>query len=234
MSWNNFLDVMLIRTNDTLQTTIFRQSTHNGVYIHWSSFAPRTWKRATLQGTEELLLDELKQIEEQFININGYPKWVFDQVNEECKAPRNPDYDNNVTVNNEIIITTHRLILPYKGEQGQNIIKSLNNYVERLLPQNQTAQHLYISRKLVSAFDIKDRTKLIHKHDLTYLVIFPENTCSEVYLAKATTRLNERIMEHASKGNKSHMLKHTLQYLVIHQFLKTILEYFRKNITTTK
>ena len=234
MSWNNFLDVMLIRTNDTLQTTIFRQSTHNGVYLHWSSFAPRTWKRATLQGTEELLQDELKQIEEQFININGYPKWVFDQVNEECKAPRNPDYDNNVTANNEIIITTHRLILPYKGEQGQNIIKSLNNYVERLLPQNQTAQHLYISRKLVSTFDIKDQTKLIHKHDLTYLVIFPENTCSEVYLGKAATRLNERIMEHASKGNKSHMLKHTLQYLVIHQFLKTILEYFRKNITTTK
>ena len=234
MSWNNFLDVMLIRTNDTLQTTIFRQSTHNGVYIHWSSFAPRTWKRATLQGTEELLQDELKQIEEQFININGYPKWVFDQVNEECKAPRNADYDNNVTANNESISTTHRLILPYKGEQGQNIIKSLKNYVERLLPQNQTAQHLYISRKLVSAFDIKDQTKLIHKHDLTYLVIFPENTCSEVYLGKAATRLNERIMEHASKGNKSHMLKHTLQYLVIHQFLKTILEYFRKNITTTK
>ena len=86
-------------------------------------------------------------------------------MNEERKAPRNPDYDNNVTANNEIISTTHRLILPYKGEQGQNIIKSLNNYVERLLPQNQTAQHLYISRKLVSAFDIKDRTKLIHKHD---------------------------------------------------------------------
>ena len=119
-----------------LQTTIYRKSTHNGVYLHWNSFAPRTWKRATLQGTEELLQDELKQIEEQFININGYPKWVFDQVNEECKAPRNADYDNNVTANNESISTTHRLILPYKGEQGQKIIKSLNNYVKRLLPQN--------------------------------------------------------------------------------------------------
>ena len=175
MSWNNFLDVMLIRTNDTFQTNIFRKSTHNGVYLHWSSFAPRTRKRATLRkilippykicSTEELLQDELKQIEGQFININGYPKWVFDQVNEECKALRNADYDNNVAVNNEIIITTHRLILPYKDEQGQNIIKLPTNYVKRLIPQNQTAQHLYISSKLVSAFDIKDRTKLIHKHD---------------------------------------------------------------------
>ena len=44
----NFLDVMLIRTNDTLQTTIYRKSTHNGVYLHWNSFAPRTWKCGTL------------------------------------------------------------------------------------------------------------------------------------------------------------------------------------------
>ena len=69
------------------------------------------------------------KIEEELIDINGYPKWVFDQVNEECKAPRNADYGNNVTANNESISTTHRLILPYEGEQGQKIIKSLNNYV---------------------------------------------------------------------------------------------------------
>ena len=109
----------------------------------------------------------IEQIEEEFININGYPKWVFDQVNEECKAPRNADYGNNVTANNESISTTHRLILPYKGEQGQKIIKSLNNYVKRLLPQNHTAQHVYISRKLGSVFDIKDQIKLAQKHNLT-------------------------------------------------------------------
>ena len=30
----NFLDVLLIRTKNTLQTTIFRKSTHNGVHLH--------------------------------------------------------------------------------------------------------------------------------------------------------------------------------------------------------
>ena len=91
----NFLDVMLIRTNDTLQTVIYRKSTHNGVYLHWNLFAPRTRKRGTLRtilmqaykicSTEELLQNELKQIEEEFININGFPKSVIDQVNEEIK-----------------------------------------------------------------------------------------------------------------------------------------------------
>ena len=78
-----------------------------------------------------------------------------------------------------MISTTHRLILLYKGTNGQKIIKLLNNYVKRLLPQNHTAQHVYISRKLGSAFDIKDQTKLVHKHDLTYLVKCPKNTYSE-------------------------------------------------------
>ena len=110
--------------------------------LHWNSFAPRTWKRGTLRtiliqaykicSSKELLQNELKQIEEEFIKIISYLKWVFDQVNEECKVPRNAHYNNNVTANNENISTTRKLVLPYKGEQGQKIIKSVNNYVKRL------------------------------------------------------------------------------------------------------
>ena len=132
-------------------------------------------------------------------------------MNEECKVRRNVDYDNNVTANNESISTTHRWILPYKGEQRQKIIKSDNNYVKRLLPQNHTAQYVYKSRKLGSAFYVKDQTKLEHKHDLTYLVKCPENTCSETCLGITAKRLNERIMEHAGKDSKLHMLKSTFQ-----------------------
>ena len=110
-------------------------------------------------------------------------------MNKECKIPKNTDYGNNVTANNESISTTHRLILPYKGEQGQKIIKSLNNYVTRLLPQSHTAQPVYISRKLGSVFDVKDQTKLEHKHNLTYLVKCPENTCSDTYLGETARKL---------------------------------------------
>ena len=44
-------------------------------------------------------------------------------MNEACKAPRNAYYDDNVTANNESISTTHSLILLYKDEEGQKIIK---------------------------------------------------------------------------------------------------------------
>ena len=61
-----------------------------------------------------------------------------------------------------------------------------------------------------SSLSIKNRTKLENKHDYTYLVECPEYTCLETYLGETARRLNERIIEHAAKDNKS-ILKHSLQ-----------------------
>ena len=100
---------------------------------------------------------------------------MFYKGNEECKAPTNADYDNNVKTNNEIMSPTDRLILPYKNGKILKIIKLFKNFVKILWPQNHTTQHVYISTKLGSKFDIKEQTKLVHKYGLTYLVKCPEN-----------------------------------------------------------
>ena len=50
-----------------------------------------------------------------------------------------------------------------------------------------------------------------HGHNFTYLVKCPENICSETCIGKTYRILSERIMAHAGKVNKSHMLKHRLQ-----------------------
>ena len=69
------------------------------------------------------------------------------------------------------------------------------------------------SKKLGSFFNIKDQTKLELEHinDLTYLLKCFEDTCSENYLGKTATKINERVLEHAGKDKKSHMLRNTSQ-----------------------
>ena len=37
-----FLDVLIIRKNNTLETIVYRKKTQNRVYLHWKSFAPLT------------------------------------------------------------------------------------------------------------------------------------------------------------------------------------------------
>ena len=107
---------------------------------------------------------------------------------------------------------THRLVLPYKAEKGEKLIKSLNKYIKKVLPENHLSLHAYSSKKLGSFFNIKDQTKLEHNNDLTYLVKFLEKTCSKNYLGETAGRINKKVLECAGKDKKSHMLRqHTLQ-----------------------
>ena len=62
-----------------------------------------------------------------------------------------------------------------------------------------------------SFFNIKDQTRLEHNNDLIYLVKYPEKTCLENYLGETARRINGRVLKHAGKDKKSHMLRHTLQ-----------------------
>ena len=103
-------------------------------------------------------------------------------------------------------------VLPYKGEKGEKLIKSLNKHVKKVLPENHLSRHAYRSKKLGSFFNIKDQTKLEHNHDLNYLVKCPEKACSENYLGETARRINKKVLEHAGKDMKSHMLQHTLQF----------------------
>ena len=130
-------------------------------------------------------------------------------MKEECKLVNEQYYRNIET--NTVTTTTHMLVLPCKGEKGEKLIKSLNKHVKKVLPENHLSRHAYRSKKMGSFFNIKDQTKLEHNNDLTYLVKCPEKTCSENYLGETARRINERVLEHASKDKKSHMLQHTLQ-----------------------
>ena len=138
-----FLDVLIIRNNNTLKTTVYRKKTHNGVYLYWKFFAPPTWKRSTLRSiitrayrifsTQKYLEAELIKLKHEFTQINGYPKWVFDKINEECKLSGNLNIttNNKSNINNDLTNTTHMLVLPYKGERRQRVIKSINKAVKK-------------------------------------------------------------------------------------------------------
>ena len=80
----SFLDVLLMRCNGKLETTVFRKETNNGIYLHWRSFAPMTWKKWILRtlirrvytvcSNGNLFQEELHHIETCFIELNGFPK----------------------------------------------------------------------------------------------------------------------------------------------------------------
>ena len=48
-------------------------------------------------------------------------------------------------------------MLPYQGDKGSNLLKSLKRYVSKLLPENTKLEITFISKKLNSCFLIKDK-----------------------------------------------------------------------------
>ena len=45
----SFLDVLLIKRNDSIDLAVFRKETNTDLYLNWGVFAPETWKTSTLR-----------------------------------------------------------------------------------------------------------------------------------------------------------------------------------------
>ena len=86
----SFLDVLITRKSNTIETTVYCKQTHNDIYLYWAAFTPEAWKRGTLKtllfrdhticSNNELLDKEVKHLKHDFITINGFPPWVVSQV----------------------------------------------------------------------------------------------------------------------------------------------------------
>ena len=66
------------------------------------------------------------------------------------------------------------ITLPYNGQQGEKVLKSFKTTLHRSLPNNIEAKVVYAGTKLGSNFQIKDKTKFDHRHDLVYYVKCPK------------------------------------------------------------
>ena len=86
----SFLNVLIMRKNNTIETTIYRKQTQNDIYLHWESFTSEAWRCGTLKtlsfrahticSNKELLDKEVKHLKHVFITINGFPPWAASQV----------------------------------------------------------------------------------------------------------------------------------------------------------
>ena len=99
----------------------------------------------------------------------------------------------------------------YQGGKGKQVIKSARKTIKRLLPSNIRVQVSFTGNKLRSCFNIKDKTKFEHRHDVIYLGTSPETTGNDNYTGEAKQQIFERVKDHNGRGLNSHLLKHVLE-----------------------
>ena len=97
------------------------------------------------------------------------------------------------------------LLLPYQGEKGLHLTKSLKRNLKSLLCSTVKAN----IGKLSTCFQIKNQTKFERKHDIVYLRTCPEDNCSENYIGESGCWISKRLIDHNGKDLKSHIFKHS-------------------------
>ena len=126
----------------------------------------------TLCSTDYHLKEELRYLEKVFVERNNYPRWLVKQMMKKVLDEQTNRNVPNVTINlpnedSRRSIKAPLIGLPYKGKQGENVIRSLRNTLDKILPQA-VEKFIYTGTKLSTKFQIKDKTKDEHKHDLVY------------------------------------------------------------------
>ena len=226
------------REDRGFDTEIHRKKTDTNVYIHWNAFAPKAWKIGTLKGlvrraftlcsTEDARNKEIIFLKKVFRGINGYPSRVvtsiirevqqkFDQENaSQANVSSNdlqpdaneaqPVVDSAPTVPEEE--SKPFIILPYKGKEGEIIVRKFRTALNRALPGTVKPQIVYTGTQISNFFRVKDRVPLEHQSDLVYRFRYQE----------ATRYVGETKVRH---GQRNHEHLHTDKNSAIYKFLRS-------------
>ena len=89
------------------------------------------------------------------------------------------------------------------------MIRSLKKTIKTLpINEETTTRVIYNGTKLSSHFSLKDCTPSQHEHNVIYELTCPNHDCSDTYIGETGRRIAERIKEHGTADNKSHMAQH--------------------------
>ena len=102
--------------------------------------------------------------------------------------------------------------LPYAGEKGCSIIKSLKKHLKKTLPANIEADIIYTGTKLSSQLNnIKDPTPFEEQHDLIYHSVCNNENCNDNYIGEIAQPLKERVKDHNGRDKSSQLVKHSIE-----------------------
>ena len=211
-----FLDVLVKRELDgSLQTTVYRKPSFSGLYLKWSSFVPKPFKRGLVNcllyrawricSTYTLFHQEVTFIR-QILLSNDYPETFIDScINRFVSSKMTNGYGVSLPMfgpdKKRIVLS-----LPFCGSNSLKLKRQL----KRML--NIVAPWIDLCIVFKPAFKIQQLSKLKDQFPKSILshVIYKINCkhCQEFYIGMTCRRLEDRLSEHVS-SNSSALFRHS-------------------------
>ena len=87
----------------------------------------------------------------------------------------------------------------------------MKNAFHKLPLETVHTQIAYTGRKISTCFQIKDKSKFYHQHDLVYHAKCPSKLWDENYIRESGRCITERVKDQNARDYKMHILKHSIE-----------------------
>ena len=219
-----FLDVLVTREKNQLVTSVFRKSTHTGLYLLWDSCQSRRYKLGLIKtlviriykicSTQEKIDNELNLLKET-LRINGYPPNIIKRGITEgkiiIKKSSQSETKRIINTNNTIYFT-----IKYYGQESIIFANRVKRICRKLLPnikiQFAFKKHVTLKGIFLPILKGKDESKINKK--LIYSI--PCSDCDKIYIGETARTKETRLTEHQAKirslSLNSKIVEHILKY----------------------
>ena len=215
-----YLDVLVTKSVDKFETSVFRKKTNTNLYMKWSSLCPTKFKRNLLK----CLLDRAYRISSSYKAIhlefnsitdmllrNGYPlHFIQNQIsrfldNKYCKSNFKQKCEEHV----------HRLRiilkLPFIGDHSLHVEKELQSFFHRHLSHDLSLNVVHTCFKIGDMFKHKEHQPKLLRSNVVYKLTC---SCDSVYIGQTRRNLRARLDDHnpaANSNQQSNVAKHLLE-----------------------
>ena len=198
-----FLDVYVMRHNFRYITSVYRKPTFSGVYTHYDSYIPLSYKSSlvsTLLYRAFSICCNWKQIHEEIESIksimikNGYPIQLLDRaittflgrLHKPCQKAK------------EECQEAAMIVLPFLGSYSKLIEKKIKQSLRQHLPNARVNFVYRASTRLRSLFSFKDRIPgYLH---LGVVYRYTCSRCKSTYIGETTRHAKRRFYEHMGRS----------------------------------
>ena len=188
-----FLDSLVIREGNSLESKVYKKPTHTGQYIHYTSnVAPNIkasvisalTRRAKLVCTKnEYLAEEIQYIKKTMM-LNGYPKtFVEKEIKKTLKNMESTPHNSSKEKTEGIA----KLFLPYEGGYGEKIKRIAKKHgIDVVFTRGQN-----LKQKLATSKGNK-----LDKQGVVYSIKCKNKRCKMEYIGQTGRQLKCRVKEH--------------------------------------
>ena len=98
--------------------------------------------------------------------------------------------------------------LPFRGEKGETLIRSLKNTLNRNIPDTEY-RIVHTGTKLSKQFSLKDNIDKKHQSNFVYKHGCQNKKCDDDYVGETARRREKRCGDHSGKDKNSHIFQHS-------------------------